>query len=98
MSKIPGGGSAPFVYCGDVDFVDWEGERPITVQWRLPERFPEAQAGAQANRLTGRGVLRPCRVRPVALCDGGSDWVALCEACLRREIRPKIPQVNNLSS
>ena len=40
-SKIAGGGSAPFVYCGDVEFVEWEGEKPITVRWRLPEAVPE---------------------------------------------------------
>ena len=39
--KIAGGGSAPFVYCGDVEFVDWEGEKPITVRWQLPEAVPE---------------------------------------------------------
>jgi hypothetical protein len=36
-SKLQGRGSAPFVYCGDVDFVDWDGEQPVTVRWRLPE-------------------------------------------------------------
>ena len=36
-----GGATAPFVYCGEPTFVDWEGERPITVRWRLPERVPE---------------------------------------------------------
>jgi superfamily II DNA or RNA helicase/diadenosine tetraphosphate (Ap4A) HIT family hydrolase len=30
-----GGKGAPFIYCGDVAFVDWEGEKPITVRWRL---------------------------------------------------------------
>jgi hypothetical protein len=34
------GGAAPFVYCGDVDFVDWDGEKPITVRWRLREAVP----------------------------------------------------------
>jgi hypothetical protein len=29
--------AAPFVYCGDVDFVDWEGDKPITIRWRLHE-------------------------------------------------------------
>jgi hypothetical protein len=27
--------SVPFVYCGQVDFVSWRGEKPITVQWSL---------------------------------------------------------------
>ena len=39
-SKIAGGGSAPFVYGGDVEFVEWEGEKPITVRWQLPEAMP----------------------------------------------------------
>jgi hypothetical protein len=34
------GGAAPFVYCGDVEFVDWNGDQPITVRWRLPEQVP----------------------------------------------------------
>ena len=33
-SKIDGR-AAPFVYCGQLEFVDWDGEKPITVQWRL---------------------------------------------------------------
>jgi hypothetical protein len=39
--KRPGGGAAPFVYCGDVTFERWEGERPITVRWKLPEAVPD---------------------------------------------------------
>lgn len=35
--KLAGGGAAPFVYCGPVTFVDWEGEKPITVRWRLEQ-------------------------------------------------------------
>ncbi|MBA3885562.1 MAG: DUF3427 domain-containing protein, partial [Acidobacteria bacterium] len=41
QKKLPGGGSAPFVYCGDVDFIDWHGDKPITVRWRLREPVPE---------------------------------------------------------
>ena len=33
--KLPDSTAAPFVFCGRVDFVDWEGEQPITVKWRL---------------------------------------------------------------
>jgi hypothetical protein len=40
-SKIAGRGSAPFLYCGDVEFVEWEGDKPITVRWHLPEPVPE---------------------------------------------------------
>jgi superfamily II DNA or RNA helicase len=39
-SKI-GQRSAPFIYCGDVQFRDWEGERPITVRWELAEGVPD---------------------------------------------------------
>ena len=39
--RSPRGGSAPFFYCGDVEFVDWEGDSPITIRWRLPEAVPE---------------------------------------------------------
>jgi len=28
--------------CGPVEFVSWEGEKPITVLWNLPEPVPEA--------------------------------------------------------
>ena len=41
QKKRAGGGSAPFVYCGDVSFISWEGEKPITVHWKLPEEVPE---------------------------------------------------------
>ncbi len=27
-------------YCGDVEFVTWRGEKPITVQWKLSEAVP----------------------------------------------------------
>ena len=40
QKKLPGGGSAPFVYCGDVEFAQWHGEKPISVQWRLSEPVP----------------------------------------------------------
>lgn len=33
--KTPQGKAAPFVYCGDVTFVDWEGDQPISIRWRL---------------------------------------------------------------
>jgi hypothetical protein len=40
QSKITGR-AAPFVYCGEVDFIEWEGERPITVRWQLREPLPQ---------------------------------------------------------
>ncbi|MEN8207350.1 MAG: DUF3427 domain-containing protein [Pseudomonadota bacterium] len=33
--------AAPFVYCGDVMFVDWEGTKPITIRWQLKEPVPD---------------------------------------------------------
>lgn len=29
------GRAAPFTYCGELDFVSWQGEKPITVIWKL---------------------------------------------------------------
>jgi len=34
--------AAPFVYCGRVEFVEWDGERPITVRWKLENAVPES--------------------------------------------------------
>ena len=34
-SKTPDGTASPFVYCGPVDFLDWTGNKPTTVNWRL---------------------------------------------------------------
>ena len=31
----------PFIYCGQVDFLDWRGEKPITVTWALRNPVPE---------------------------------------------------------
>ena len=35
QGKTPQGKAAPFLYCGEVEFIDWEGDAPITVQWKL---------------------------------------------------------------
>jgi Domain of unknown function (DUF3427) len=40
QKKRAGGGAAPFVYCGDVEFVAGRGAKPITVQWKLSEAVP----------------------------------------------------------
>jgi len=41
-SKLrPNGKASPFVYCGRVGFVRWEGEKPISVTWALPTPLPE---------------------------------------------------------
>jgi superfamily II DNA or RNA helicase len=42
QSKLPGGRGAPFTYCGPVEFVSWEGEKPVTVLWNLYEPIPQA--------------------------------------------------------
>ena len=39
--KVDGKG-APFVYCGPVQFIDWEGDQPITVRWKLSESVPDS--------------------------------------------------------
>jgi len=35
-------GSRPtlFIYCGEVDFVSWEGDAPISIKWKLREAVP----------------------------------------------------------
>jgi len=42
--RANGGGAAPFTYCGDVDFVSWSGDAPITVLWRLRNPLPQSVA------------------------------------------------------
>ncbi|MFQ5741764.1 MAG: DUF3427 domain-containing protein [Acidobacteriota bacterium] len=44
--KTIGGKGAPFIYCGEVDFIDWKGERPLTVRWRLSRPVPTHQREA----------------------------------------------------
>jgi len=40
QTKKTGQKATPFTYCGEVDFVSWEGNKPVTVRWRLRERIP----------------------------------------------------------
>jgi superfamily II DNA or RNA helicase/diadenosine tetraphosphate (Ap4A) HIT family hydrolase len=40
QSKV-NGKTIPFIYCGTLEFERWEGEKPITVWWRLREPVPE---------------------------------------------------------
>ena len=40
-SKTKGGKASPFVYCGPIEFMDWSGDKPITVKWRLRQEVPE---------------------------------------------------------
>lgn len=39
-AKKVDGKAAPFTYCGDLDFVSWEGAQPITVIWSLRSPVP----------------------------------------------------------
>ena len=48
--KLRNGKAAPFLYCGRPSFVSWEGERPITVIWRLSDPVP-------AHLRTSLGIL-----------------------------------------
>ncbi|MCB1335957.1 MAG: DUF3427 domain-containing protein [Maritimibacter sp.] len=47
------GKTNPFIYLGQPKFVGWEGEKPITVEWELPEAVPRAlwaELGVPENR------------------------------------------------
>jgi hypothetical protein len=33
--------SAPFYYCGELTFENWQGERPITIDWQLVSPVPK---------------------------------------------------------
>jgi hypothetical protein len=39
-AKTTKGESLPFYYCGQVEFVSWAGDNPITVEWQLMEPVP----------------------------------------------------------
>ncbi len=45
-TKRAGATITPFIYCGEVDFVSWEGDNPITVRWRLREPVPPTMRSA----------------------------------------------------
>jgi hypothetical protein len=40
------GRATPFLYCGTCEFIEWQGDRPITVRWRLRNPLPERWRGA----------------------------------------------------
>ncbi len=40
-TKKIGSRAAPFIYCGEVSFVRWEGEKPINVTWHLAVPLPD---------------------------------------------------------
>ena len=39
--KLLGGKAAPFYYCGQLRFVSWEGDSPISVKWSLIHEVPD---------------------------------------------------------
>jgi superfamily II DNA or RNA helicase/diadenosine tetraphosphate (Ap4A) HIT family hydrolase/HKD family nuclease len=39
------GRTAPFLYCGECEFLSWNGDRPITVHWKLRNPVPERWQG-----------------------------------------------------
>jgi hypothetical protein len=39
-AKASNGTASPFVYCGEVMFERWEGDKPITVWWKLKKAVP----------------------------------------------------------
>ena len=43
--KVENGKASPFTYCGEVSYVSWENEKPITVKWKLSEPVPERWLG-----------------------------------------------------
>ena len=44
-TKKTGSKPTPFVYCGEVDFVSWEGDAPISVNWQLRNAVPPTLHG-----------------------------------------------------
>lgn len=40
-AKNRGGRAEPFIYCGELSFLSWDGDRPISVRWRLSEPVPQ---------------------------------------------------------
>lgn len=50
-TKLRDKSAAPFTYCGEISFVDWSGEKPITVTSRLSESVPR-----RLHRVLGVGT------------------------------------------
>ncbi len=40
-SRLRDTGAAPFTYCGEISFAEWEGEKPITVTSKLASPVPD---------------------------------------------------------
>lgn len=43
--KMIRGQTVPFIYCGTLDFLRWEGENPISVWWKMKVAVPEGVWG-----------------------------------------------------
>jgi len=41
-TKKTGSKPTPFIYCGQVDFISWEGNAPVSIRWGLREPVPPA--------------------------------------------------------
>jgi superfamily II DNA or RNA helicase/HKD family nuclease/diadenosine tetraphosphate (Ap4A) HIT family hydrolase len=41
-TKKTGQRPTSFIYCGEVDFISWEGNSPITIRWRLRDEIPQS--------------------------------------------------------
>jgi superfamily II DNA or RNA helicase/HKD family nuclease/diadenosine tetraphosphate (Ap4A) HIT family hydrolase len=44
-TKKTGSKPTPFVYCGEIDFISWDGDAPISIKWRLREAVPPTLHG-----------------------------------------------------
>ena len=44
-TKKTGSKPTSFVYCGEVDFISWEGEAPISIRWQLRTAVPASLHG-----------------------------------------------------
>jgi hypothetical protein len=40
ISKVDGR-AAPFLYCGECEFLSWDSDRPITIRWKLKSPLPD---------------------------------------------------------
>lgn len=40
-SKKRSGRPSGLTYCGEVQFVDWEGDEPVTIRWRMDQSLPD---------------------------------------------------------
>jgi hypothetical protein len=95
-SKKRSGRPSGFIYCGEVAFVDWEGDEPATIRSRLSEPLPQRLQelfGVEGSQLRGGtdasgGVPRHSRIRLAGRRQGrapSSRCLHLDRVRLRRE-------------